>query len=93
MRPNYLAPKGLQCAIGETWTLRADLEKRIQATEMRCYRKILCISYKDHKNYHQRGGTCTDQNQASHWTLQVQEEEREAGREKGGRTTSWSGRV
>ena len=31
----------------ETLTLRADLENRIQATETRCYRKILCISYKD----------------------------------------------
>ena len=32
----------------ESWTLTADLEKRIQATEMRCFRKILRISYKDH---------------------------------------------
>ena len=32
----------------ETWTLTADLQKRIQAMEMRCYRKILQISYKDH---------------------------------------------
>jgi hypothetical protein len=32
----------------ESWTLTADLEKRIQATEMRCFRKILGISYKDH---------------------------------------------
>ena len=24
------------------------LQRRIQAMEMRCYRKILCISYKDH---------------------------------------------
>ena len=26
----------------------AELQRRIQATEMRCYRKILRISYKDH---------------------------------------------
>ena len=31
----------------ESWTLTADLRRRIQAMEMRCYRKILCISYKD----------------------------------------------
>ena len=32
----------------ETWTLNASLEKRILALEMRCYRKIMNISYKDH---------------------------------------------
>ena len=32
----------------ESWTLTAELERRIQAMEMRCYRKILRISYKDH---------------------------------------------
>ena len=32
----------------ESWTLKAELQRRIQATEMRCYRKILHISYKDH---------------------------------------------
>ena len=32
----------------ESWTLTADLEKRIQAKEMRGFRKILRISYKDH---------------------------------------------
>ena len=31
----------------ESWTLRAELQRRIQAMEMRCYRKILRISYKD----------------------------------------------
>ena len=29
----------------ESWTLTADIERRIQALEMRCYRNI---SYKDH---------------------------------------------
>ena len=33
---------------GESWTLTAELQRRIQAMEMRCYRKILRISYKDH---------------------------------------------
>ena len=28
--------------------LTAELQRRIQAMEMRCYRKILSISYKDH---------------------------------------------
>ena len=32
----------------ESWTLAAELQRRIQAMEMRCYRKILHISYKDH---------------------------------------------
>ena len=32
----------------ESWTLTADLQRRIQTMEMRCYRKILHISYKDH---------------------------------------------
>ena len=32
----------------EAWTLTADLEKRIQATEMRCFRKILGFTYRDH---------------------------------------------
>ena len=31
----------------ESWTLTAELQRRIQAMEMRCYRKILCVSYKD----------------------------------------------
>ena len=31
----------------ESWTLTAELQRRIQATEMRCYSKILRISYKD----------------------------------------------
>ena len=32
----------------ESWTLTAELQRRIQTKEMRCYRKILHISYKDH---------------------------------------------
>ena len=32
----------------ELWTLTAELQRRIQAMEMRFYRKILHISYKDH---------------------------------------------
>ena len=31
----------------ESWTLNKDIERRIQAFEMRCYRRILGISYKD----------------------------------------------
>ena len=32
----------------ESWTLTAELQRRIQALEMRCHRKILRISYEDH---------------------------------------------
>ena len=32
----------------ELWIFTAELKRRIQAMEMRCYRKILHISYKDH---------------------------------------------
>ena len=32
----------------ESCTLTAGLQRRIRAMEMRCYRKILCISHKDH---------------------------------------------
>ena len=32
----------------ESWTLTAEIERRIQALEMRCYRRHLNISYKDH---------------------------------------------
>ena len=31
----------------ESWTMTAELQKRIDAFEMRCYRRILGISYKD----------------------------------------------
>ena len=34
----------------ESWTLTAELQRRIQVVEMMCYRKILHISYKDHVN-------------------------------------------
>ena len=33
----------------ETWTLLADPEKRIQAFENKCMRKLLRISYSEHK--------------------------------------------
>ena len=32
----------------ESWTLTAELQRRIQAMEMRCYRKILHILYNNH---------------------------------------------
>ena len=31
----------------ESCTLTVELQRKIQAMEMRCYRKVLCISYKD----------------------------------------------
>ena len=33
----------------ETWTLLDDSEKRIQGFETKCLRKLLCISYLEHK--------------------------------------------
>ena len=32
----------------ESWTLTAEIEKRIQAAEMRCFRRLLNISYREH---------------------------------------------
>ena len=32
----------------DSWTLTAEIERRIQALEMRCCRRLLNISYKDH---------------------------------------------
>ena len=32
----------------ESWTLTAEIEKRTLAFEMRCYRRLLNISYQDH---------------------------------------------
>ena len=32
----------------ESWILTAELQTKIQVMEMRCYRKILHVSYKDH---------------------------------------------
>ena len=32
----------------KTWTITADIERRIQVLEMRCFRKLLGISYRDH---------------------------------------------
>ena len=32
----------------ETWTLTVELERKIQATDMRCFRRLLGISYRDH---------------------------------------------
>ena len=32
----------------ESWTLTADLQRRIQAMDMRCYRRLLNISYTEH---------------------------------------------
>ena len=39
----------------ESWTLTAELQRRIQAMEMRCYRKILHIPYKDHQGMDRPG--------------------------------------
>ena len=38
----------LNMPVTENWTLTAEIERRIQALEMRCYRRLLNISYNDH---------------------------------------------
>ena len=38
-----------RCYGCESWTLTADLERRIQAFENKCYRSMLGISYREHK--------------------------------------------
>ena len=48
----------------ESWTLTAELQRRIQAMEMRCYRKILHISLQ--RPCYQRESPC--QNPAGNWT-------------------------
>ena len=55
MAPNQRFSQGFVISIFlnacESWTLTAELEKRMQAFEMRCYRRLLIISYKDHVTY------------------------------------------
>ena len=46
----------------ESWTLTAELQRRVQAMEMRCYRKILHIQ----RPCYQRGSPCQDP--AGNWT-------------------------
>ena len=43
----------------ESWTLTAELQRRIQVVEMMCYRKILHISYKDHVTNEEAGNQTT----------------------------------
>ena len=47
----------------ESWTLTAELQRRIQAMEMRCYRKILHLIQRP---CYQRGSPCQDP--AGNWT-------------------------
>ena len=49
----------------ELWTLTAELEKRMQAFERRCYRRLLNISYKDHAT-NKRG---SQKDPSSHWRV------------------------
>ena len=36
--------------VRETWAITADIERRMQALEMRCFHKLLGISHRDHIN-------------------------------------------
>ena len=55
----------------ESWTLTTKIERRVQALEMRCYRRLLNISYKDHvtneevRNRIQKGTERWDDNSTS----------------------------
>ena len=44
----FLLPVCISLYACESWTLRAELQRRIQTMDMRYYCKILHISYKDH---------------------------------------------
>ena len=41
-----------------SWTLTAEIERRIQALEMKCYRRRLNISYKDQRGGSQQNPEC-----------------------------------
>ena len=45
MRPSVTSSFTYDC---ESWTLTAELQRKMQAREMRLYRNILCISYEGH---------------------------------------------
>ena len=47
----------------ESWTLTAELEKITHAFEMRCYRRLLNISYKNHVTYEKV------RRKSSHWRI------------------------
>ena len=50
----------------ESWTLTAEIEKRTQAFEVRCYRRLLNISYKDHVINEEQGGESRGLNNRVH---------------------------
>ena len=50
----------------ESWTLTAELQRRKQAMETRCYRKILHISYKDHVTNEDPAGNRTTRRPPDH---------------------------
>ena len=56
----------------EPRTLTAELQRKIQAMEMRCYRKILHILYKDHVA--NEGSPCQDP--AGNWTTRRRPDDR-----------------
>ena len=41
----------------ESWNLKVDLKRRMQATEMRCFRRLLGISYRDHVTNEEMGNS------------------------------------
>ena len=48
IRPMHSFVTSIFLYVCESWTFTAGLQRRIQAMKMRCYSKILHISYRDH---------------------------------------------
>ena len=73
----------------ETWTLTIELQRRIKAVEMRCYRRLLHIAYKDHIT---NEIVCT-QIQTRSYKGHYQGKEKGEDKRKDGKITSKSGPV
>ena len=56
----------------KSWTLTAELQRRIRAMELRCYRKVL--RYLIQRSYYQRGSLCQDSDpkKKSQTTVQIE---------------------
>ena len=51
----------------DTWFLTAELERKIQATEMGCFRKLLGITYRDHVTNEAVGNITTMRKRKLKW--------------------------
>ena len=91
----------------ESWTLTAELQRRTQAMEMRCYQKVLHISYKGHVT-HEKVCAKIIKRRKLQWYGHVSRSSglaktisqgtvkggrRQGNRERGGKTTSGNGQA